>query len=48
MDDWKEYCKVLYIGKCKPFAVVRDDTIIEADSVEELLDYKLLSDDVII
>lgn len=38
MEDWKEQCKVLYIGKCKPFAVVRDDTIIEADSVDELIE----------
>lgn len=38
MEDWKEHCKVFYMGKCKPFAVVRDDTLIEADTVEELIE----------
>ena len=34
-EDWQEHCKVFYTGKGKPFAVVRNDKIIEADTVEE-------------
>lgn len=37
-EDWQEHCKVLYTGKGKPFAVVRNDKIIEADTVEELIE----------
>lgn len=37
-EDWQEHCKVFYTGKGKPFAVVRNDKIIEADTVEELIE----------
>lgn len=38
MEGWKDNVRVLYTGKAKPFAVTRNDTLIEADSVEELIE----------
>ena len=40
-ESFKDKCAIFYtIGKCKPFAVMRDDdyTVLEADSVEELIE----------